>query len=105
MSFLEKKLSGEGMKGIGELGIGCNPGIAIYKKNLLFDEKIDGTVHIAVGRSYSYPLKNGGGTNKAEDHWDLVCELRKIAGQPGGQIYVDDELVQKNGIWTFRKAA
>lgn len=99
--FLEAMLKLEGMKRIGELGIGCNYGIQRYMKNLLFDEKIGGTVHIAVGFSYPEPLDNGGGNNKGEDHWDLVCDLRRNSANPGGALYVDGVLVQSDGRWTF----
>lgn len=92
--FLESMLNLDGVKRIGELGIGCNYGIKRYTTNLLFDEKIGGTVHIAIGESYKEPLDNGGGLNEAQIHWDLVCDLRN-----NGRIYVNDKLVQKEGIW------
>jgi aminopeptidase len=101
--FLADQLAIEGADRIGELGIGGNPGVTRYMKNLLFDEKIDGTIHLAVGMSYPEPLKEGGGLNKSALHWDLVCELRKINQEPGGQIYVDNKLVQENGVWCFEK--
>ncbi|MBU2638413.1 MAG: aminopeptidase [Nanoarchaeota archaeon] len=97
--FLEAMLDLEGAKRIGELGIGCNPGITRYMKNLLFDEKIGGTIHLAMGRSISQPLDKGGGLNKSPLHWDIVCELRKLGNQPGGQLKVDGKLVQEKGIW------
>ena len=62
----------EGARRLGELGIGCNPGIQRFMKNVAFDEKIDGTVHLAVGNSYSFT----GGTNKSAIHWDIVKDLR-----------------------------
>ena len=80
----------KGSRRLGELGIGCNPGIQRYMKNVAFDEKIDGTVHLAVGNSYSFT----GGTNHSTIHWDIVKDLRT-----GGRIYVDGELVQENGAW------
>jgi aminopeptidase len=80
----------EGARRIGELGIGCNPGITRYMKNTLFDEKIDGTVHLALGASY----ESMGGKNTSAIHWDLVKDLHD-----GGQLFVDDELVQENGRW------
>jgi aminopeptidase len=82
----------EGARVLGELGIGCNPGIDRYMKNTLFDEKIAGTVHLAVGNSYT----SSGGTNKSAVHWDMVKDLRS-----GGQILVDGELVQESGSWRF----
>ena len=61
-------------------------------KNTLFDEKIDGTVHLALGNG----LPESGGTNQSEIHWDIVKDLR-----PGGQIFLDGEVVQQDGVWTI----
>ena len=80
----------DGSRRVGELGIGCNPGIQRYMKNVAFDEKIDGTVHLAVGNSYTFT----GGTNVSAVHWDLVKDLRD-----GGRLYADGRLVQENGRW------
>jgi aminopeptidase len=80
----------EGARGLGELGIGCNPGIQRYMKNVGFDEKIDGTIHLAVGSSYTFI----GGRNKSSIHWDIVKDLRSE-----GRIHVDGRLVQENGRW------
>jgi aminopeptidase len=80
----------DGSRRLGELGIGCNPGITRFMKNTLFDEKIDGTVHFALGNG----LPNIGGTNVSEIHWDIVKDLR-----PGGQILLDGEVVQQDGVW------
>jgi aminopeptidase len=80
----------EGARRLGELGIGCNPGITRYMRNTLFDEKIDGTVHLALGQSY----EKQGGTNTSSVHWDIVKDLRS-----GGRIELDGELVQENGAW------
>ena len=80
----------EGSSRLGELGIGCNPGITRFMKNTLFDEKIDGTVHLALGNG----LPNIGGTNQSEIHWDIVKDLR-----PGGQLLLDGEVVQQDGVW------
>jgi aminopeptidase len=80
----------EGARRLGELGIGCNPAIQRYMKNVAFDEKIDGTVHLAVGNSYTYT----GGKNVSAIHWDLVKDLR-----PEGRLYADGRLVQENGRW------
>lgn len=79
-----------GAKYIGELGIGNNFGIDRFVRNVLFDEKIGGTIHIALGASYA----ETGGKNRSNIHWDIVKDLRK-----GGEIYLDGELVQKNGKW------
>jgi aminopeptidase len=80
----------EGSRRLGELGIGCNPGITRFMKNTLFDEKIDGTIHLALGNG----LPHIGGTNQSEIHWDIVKDLR-----PGGQILLDGKAVQENGVW------
>jgi aminopeptidase len=86
----------EGARRLGELGIGCNPGITRYMKNTLFDEKIDGTVHLALGNGFP----NLGGTNESTVHWDIVKDLRPAAGrQQGGRIELDGETVQEDGRW------
>jgi aminopeptidase len=80
----------DGSRRLGELGIGCNPGIQRFTKNVGFDEKIDGTVHLAVGNSYT----STGGKNVSRIHWDIVKDLRR-----GGELYADGVLVQENGAW------
>jgi len=80
-----------GARILGELGIGCNPGIQRHMKNTLFDEKIDGTIHLALGRSYT----STGGVNESAIHWDIVKDLRS-----GGELYLDGEVVQRNGAWS-----
>jgi aminopeptidase len=82
----------EGARRLGELGIGCNPGIQRFMKNVGFDEKIDGTVHLALGNSYTFT----GGRNRSAIHWDIVKDLRG-----GGRLYLDGRLVQENGRWDF----
>ena len=90
-AFLIEQLDqDEGARRLGELGIGCNPGITRFMKNTLFDEKIDGTVHVALGNG----LPEVGGTNNSQIHWDIVKDLR-----PGGQILLDGEVVQQDGAW------
>jgi len=76
---------------LGELGIGFNPKVTKFTKRLLFDEKIGGTIHLALGMAY----KQCKGTNKSAIHWDIVKDLRK----EGGAIYLDGKVVQKNGKW------
>jgi aminopeptidase len=80
----------EGARFLGELGIGCNPGIVRPARNILFDEKMAGTVHLAVGQSYP----TTGGTNVSSVHWDLIKDLRD-----GGRIELDGEVVQQDGRW------
>jgi aminopeptidase len=78
----------EGARRLGELGIGTNYGIERGTKSILLDEKIGGTVHLAVGRSYP----ETGGVNESAVHWDMICDLRR-----GGRIEVDGELLQSDG--------
>jgi aminopeptidase len=80
----------DGSRRLGELGIGCNPRITQYMKNTLFDEKINGTVHLALGNGFPHL----GGTNESTIHWDIVKDLRE-----GGRIELDGALVQENGSW------
>lgn len=82
----------EGSRRLGELGIGCNPGITRFMHNTLFDEKIDGTVHLALGNGFP----DLGGTNVSAVHWDLVKDLR----DPGSRIELDGAVVQRDGVWS-----
>ena len=82
----------EGARRVGELGIGCNEGITHRLRNVLFDEKMAGTVHVALGDGFP----SLGGRNTSGIHWDLVRDLRG-----GGEIWCDGELVQKDGAWTI----
>ena len=88
--LLEQLGVDEGARGLGELGIGCNPGITRHMKNTLFDEKIDGTVHLALGNGFP----EVGGTNVSQIHWDIVKDLRN-----GGRIELDGKVVQESGSW------
>lgn len=78
----------DGARRLGELGIGTNFGIDRAIGVILFDEKIGGTVHCALGRSYD----ETGGKNQSALHWDLICDLRR-----GGRITADGELLQQDG--------
>jgi aminopeptidase len=82
----------EGARRLGELGIGCNPGITRFMRNTLFDEKMEGTIHLAVGTGFPQV----GGTNQSGIHWDMVKELRQ-----GGRIELDGKVVQENGAWAL----
>jgi aminopeptidase len=79
-----------GARRLGELGIGCNPGITRHMKNAAFDEKIDGTIHLAVGKGFP----ELGGTNESVVHWDIVKDLRQE-----GRVEVDGRVVQERGEW------
>ena len=78
----------EGARRLGELGIGTNYGISTGTKEILLDEKIGGTVHMAIGMSYP----ESGGVNDSAVHWDMVCDLRQ-----GGTIVVDGTEIQRDG--------
>jgi aminopeptidase len=82
----------EGARRLGEFGIGCNPGIQRHMRNTLFDEKMEGTIHLAVGTGFPQI----GGQNQSGVHWDMVKELRR-----GGRIELDGEVVQENGAWAL----
>jgi aminopeptidase len=77
-----------GARRLGELGVGTNFGIDRPTGSILLDEKIGGTIHLALGRSYP----ETGGTNESAVHWDLVCDLRD-----GGRLSADGEPVVQDG--------
>jgi len=74
---------------VGELGIGCNSKINKFTKNLLFDEKINGTIHLALGSAY----KENGGGNDSAIHWDIVKNMKDA------KIIVDGKVIQEKGKW------
>jgi aminopeptidase len=78
----------EGACRFGEVAIGTNYGIKDFTRNMLFDEKIGGTVHMAIGDS----MPEAGGLNRSTIHWDMLCDMRN-----GGKIYADGELFYENG--------
>ena len=78
----------EGARFIGELSLGSNYEVQRFTRNLLFDEKIGGTCHLALGKGYP----ESGSQNTSGLHWDMVCDLRK-----GGKVYADGKLIQENG--------
>jgi aminopeptidase len=79
-----------GARFVGELAFGTNYSIKRFTRNTLFDEKIGGTMHIAVGAS----LPESGGRNKSAVHWDMVCDTRK-----GFTVYGDGKPIMKDGRW------
>jgi aminopeptidase len=88
-AFLQEMLNlDEGARRLGEFAFGLNPGVGRFTKNTLFDEKIGGTVHMALGRAYP----ESGGTNVSSLHWDMVYDLR-----PGAEVIVDGELFSRYG--------
>ncbi len=87
--FLQAMLDqDEGARVLGEIAMGSNYSITEYTNNTLFDEKIGGTFHAAVGASYP----ESGGVNESGLHWDMVCDLRQ-----GGQMFADGRLISENG--------
>ncbi|HET8911442.1 MAG TPA: aminopeptidase [Ktedonobacteraceae bacterium] len=88
-SYLQQMLEvDEGARRLGEFAFGNNRHIQRGTKNILFDEKIGGTVHLALGACYP----ETGGLNQSGIHWDMVCDLRHQ-----GEVWVDDVLFLKNG--------
>jgi aminopeptidase len=77
----------EGSRRLGELGIGANRGITKFTKNILFDEKMAETIHLAIGMAY----KECGGKNESAVHWDMLKTMKH------GQIVMDGEIIQKDG--------
>lgn len=87
--FLLKTLdTDEGARFVGEFAIGTNEGITHFTREILFDEKIAGSFHMALGAGYP----ETGSQNVSSIHWDMICDLRD-----GGEIWVDDQLFYKNG--------
>lgn len=78
----------EGARFVGEIAIGTNKMIQEVTGNILFDEKIGGSIHVALGSSYP----ETGGKNESGLHWDLIKNMKN-----GGQIYADDKLIYENG--------
>ena len=75
---------------LGEFALGTNPGVTRFCKDILIDEKIGGTIHIALGRAYP----DCGGTNQSAIHWDIIKDIRV-----DGCVYVDGKVILQNGIF------
>ena len=84
----------EGSRFLGEFAVGTNHGIQQFTKSILFDEKIGGTLHMAVGAGYP----ETGSVNKSAVHWDMICDMRD-----GGKIWIDDELFYDSGNFLVLK--
>lgn len=91
--LLQQMLKIKGADRIGEIAIGTNYDITQFSKNMLFDEKMGGTIHMALGASYP----ESGGLNKAAIHWDIVKDMKKEA-----EIYADNKLFYKNGKFLIK---
>ncbi len=86
--FLTEMLnSDQGSRYLGELGIGTNYAIPRFTKNMLFDEKLGGTIHLAVGAGFP----EVGGKNESSLHWDMLCDMAE------SEIEADGEVFYKNG--------
>jgi aminopeptidase len=89
-NFLKQMLAtDENSSYVGEFGIGMNPKVNKFTKDLLFDEKINGTIHLALGMAY----KENGGGNDSAIHWDIVKDMKK------SRIVLDGKIVQDKGKW------
>lgn len=86
--ILDQILKITGAKQVGEIAIGTNYNMTTFVKNILFDEKIGGTIHMALGNGYP----DTGSKNRSAIHWDLLCDMREE-----GKIYADKELFYENG--------
>jgi aminopeptidase len=87
--FLDRMISMDaGARHVGEFAFGMNEAIDVFTRNILFDEKLGGTVHLALGSSYP----ETGGVNRSALHWDMICDLRS-----GSEVYADGDLVYRDG--------
>lgn len=89
--LLSQLNSDPGARYLGEFAIGTNDRIQRFTKNILYDEKIGGTIHIALGAGYP----ETGSRNDSSLHWDFICDMRQ-----GGEIWVDGELFYRDGQFT-----
>ncbi|HKK79937.1 MAG TPA: aminopeptidase, partial [Phaeodactylibacter sp.] len=90
--FLDELFQIEGTRRFGEAAIGTNYNINQMTKNILFDEKIGGTVHMAIGQSYL----QAGGKNQSTVHWDMITDMTKE-----GEIHADGEKIYEKGRFLF----
>ncbi len=78
----------EGARYLGEVAFGMNDEIRTGTRDTLFDEKIGGTCHVALGMAFP----EAGGSNRSGLHWDMVCDLRA-----GGEVHADGEIIYRDG--------
>jgi aminopeptidase len=91
--FLTQMLNADaGARRLGEFAFGTNFGIQRFIKSILFDEKIGGTVHLALGNGYP----ETGSVNQSAIHWDMICDLRQ-----GGEVTVEGEMFMKDGKYVL----
>ena len=86
----------DGARVLGEVAFGLNYEIDRFTRNILFDEKIGGTMHLALGAAFA----QAGGKNSSGLHWDMICDLREE-----GEVYADGELIWKAGAFVAEPAA
>ena len=86
--LLETLDTDEGARRVGEFAFGTNRGINRFTRQILFDEKINGSFHLALGAAYP----ETGGQNESAIHWDMICDMRQ-----GGKVEVDGQLIYQNG--------
>jgi aminopeptidase len=91
--YLDALLQTDGARVLGEVAFGLNYEIDRFTGNILFDEKIGGTMHFALGSSF----RSTGGANMSGMHWDLICDLREE-----GEVYADGELIWRAGRFLAR---
>ena len=86
--LLEMLNTDKGASYLGEFAFGTNKEIQRFTKNMAFDEKLGGTIHMALGNGFP----EAGCKNESAIHWDMICDMRD-----GGQVFVDDELLYESG--------
>jgi aminopeptidase len=89
--FLQEILKIENADRLGEFAVGTNYGITQFTKNMLFDEKMGGTIHMALGDGF----KELGSKNECSIHWDILKNMKK----PGSKIIADDKIIYEEGHW------
>src|SRR5688572_25338834 len=87
--------SDAGARSIGEWSLGFNPNVKKPMRDILFDEKIDGSFHFTPGQAYESP----GNGNQSQIHWDMVCIQRPEYG--GGEVHFDGRLIRNDGLFTL----
>jgi aminopeptidase len=90
--LLEMLETDAGARYLGEFAVGMNAGITRHTGNTLFDEKIGGTIHLALGAGYP----DTGSKNESAIHWDMVCDMRQ-----GGEISLDGDVIYSNGAFVI----
>ena len=85
--------SDEGARYVGEFSLGFHPRITTPMKDILFDEKIAGSIHLTPGQAY----KEAWNGNESQIHWDLILRMDPAAG--GGEVWFDDQLIRKDGLF------